>query len=172
MKKTKSQDLIELRMDKMEESIQWLNDAMALIIEADKISNKPTIAGRSELDIKVDEVLKNVVIWPDDKSGIRGEGFYLNVETHLSSITLTLLKYVSTDNFKNIPATRDHFDIIETTLEQAELGDLFIVEGYTDIFVAGFKGGDMLPANRLEDSAVECTYWEYLTPSIILRRRK
>ena len=119
---------------------------------------------------EVTEALKSIMINPKDI-------FILN-DTHIlrtSAINETLLLVIGArgDDLGILggDATPDDFEIIEGMLAFAELGDLFIYDGDGDIHVVGFRKGDDLSLNYLDNHSIREIDQPETAQGIILRRK-
>ena len=166
---------IEARMSKAEARIKTLTNELIKVLG----SQHAVEPAPSELDIKVveriDEVLKNVRI--DNSSTLIGNDSHnLRINTNRGELILGISEISDTRWAVTLPATRDHFDIIEGTLEQAELGDLFVVDTdpEKDVRVVGFKDDKCFTLYTLKGHLIDCNINTVKEPvsGIILRRRK
>lgn len=155
---------LEVRMEIVEAETETIKN-MLLKMSADK-SPAP-----SELDKKVDEVVKNILI-EEDAVYICGEEYIL--ATYVTADVLNLSIFPSSNNhyINTEEATRDHFDIIEGTLEQAELGDLALIEDDKHAHVIGFTDGKKVACNYLKGSLISGYCLCSSNKAIILRIRK
>jgi hypothetical protein len=145
------------------------------IDKINEVNNSSSLArGTSPIDKRIDEILG--YIYFDGLFRIEGDSFslYLSGKSE-GSLSLTLIdNKVLIDPVRK--ATREDFDIIEGTIGEAQLGDLFIDEEDEDIApecisIVGFMNETLYSCNYLMESCIKSDLKPLYETGLILRRK-